>query len=81
MPATPDRTTIQSAFDALLARIRAALVADPPTPAAPFHAAIAGSPAATSYPRPFLAVAVVAAEPIGQSAAIRSSVWFWGCAS
>ncbi|MFQ5463590.1 MAG: hypothetical protein ACE5E5_13320 [Phycisphaerae bacterium] len=65
MPPTPDRTTIQSAFDALMARLRAVLVADPPTPAAPFYGAIAGTPAPTSHPRPFLAVTVVAAEPIG----------------
>ena len=53
---TPDRTTIKAAIEELTAKLRANLVADPPTAAKPFRKVEAGAAEVQAYPRPFLTV-------------------------
>ncbi|HNQ21682.1 MAG TPA: hypothetical protein PKK06_01160 [Phycisphaerae bacterium] len=62
---TPDRSTIKTAVEALLALLREHLVAVPPTAAAPFRGVAEGPAKGTEYPRPFLAVRLTRARPIG----------------
>lgn len=65
MAATPDRTTIRAAFEALTDLLRMNLVADPPTSAKPFVSVQVGAPAPTAYARPFLAASLARTRPIG----------------
>ena len=62
---TPDRTTIRAAVDALIAAIRANLVAEPPTTTRPFRAIVTQPTEATARSRPFMTIALDKAEPIG----------------
>lgn len=61
---TPDRTTIRAALDQLVIKLRANLVASPPTTTKPFHAVHVGAPGATDHPRPFLAINLIRARAI-----------------
>lgn len=65
MPATPDRTTIRAAFEALTNQLRTNLVADPPTETKPFLSVQAGPTAPTAFTRPFLAAFLTRTRPIG----------------
>ena len=56
MAATPDRTTIKAALDELLSKLRANLVADPPTASKPLRRVADGPTGTTEFPRPFMAV-------------------------
>lgn len=60
-----DHTTLRETIDELLMKLRAELVADPPTSAAPFRRIAVGETSVTEYPRPFLAVELVRARSIG----------------
>lgn len=61
---TADRTTLRAALDQLVIKLRANLVAAPPTTTKPFHAVHVGAPGSTDHPRPFLAVNLAGARPI-----------------
>ena len=61
MPTT-DRTTIKAAIEELVTKLRANLVADPPTTAKPFRKVEAGIGDVDHYPRPFLTVRAVRAR-------------------
>jgi hypothetical protein len=63
---TADRTTIKATFDELLAKLRANLVADPPTTVKPFRRIAVGEFGVIEFPRPFMAVQLVRARAIGQ---------------
>jgi hypothetical protein len=63
--ATADRTTIKAAIEELTAKLAANLVADPPTPAAPFRRVAVTAGGAGEHPRPFLTLQLARAEPIG----------------
>lgn len=63
--ATPDRTTIRAALDELVDKLRANLVADPPTATQPFRMVIAGGSSVVGHARPFLAIELTRARPIG----------------
>lgn len=64
---TPDRTTIRAAIDALVVKLRANLVAHPPTGSQPFRAVLAQAAGPTARPRPFMTVLLSKAEPVGVS--------------
>jgi|CXWL01.1.fsa_nt_gi hypothetical protein len=59
---TLDRTTIKSAIDELVNKLRSNLVADPPTASRPFRRIEAGTGEIEHYPRPFLTVRAVRAR-------------------
>jgi len=59
---TPDRTTIKSAIDALVSKLRINLVADPPTAAKPFRRIEAGVGEVEHFARPFLTVRPIRAR-------------------
>jgi hypothetical protein len=59
---TLDRTTIKSAVDELLNKLRSNLAADPPTASKPFRKVEAGSGEIEHYPRPFLSLRPVRAR-------------------
>lgn len=61
---TSDRTTIKAAAAELIAKLRANLVADPPTATAPFRSVAAGQVGPGAFARPFLAVALQRARPL-----------------
>lgn len=65
MAATPDRTTIRAVVDELLAKLRANLVADPPTAAKPFRRVAVGGAGLAAQPRPVLAIWLTRTRPIG----------------
>lgn len=62
---TADRTTIKAAIDALVTNLRSNLVADPPTSAKPFRRVEVADAGTEDYPRPFLALFLSRARPIG----------------
>ena len=59
---TLDRTTIKSAIDELVNKLRSNLAADPPTAIRPFRKIEAGTGEVEHYPRPFLTVRAVRAR-------------------
>ena len=59
---TADRTTVKSAIDELVNKLRSNLVADPPTASKPFRKIEAGTGEIEHYPRPFLTVRAVRAR-------------------
>jgi len=61
---TADRTTIKAAIDALVANLRANLVADPVTISAPFRSVAIGAFDGSEFARPFLAVVLQRARPL-----------------
>ena len=63
---TADRTTIKATMDELLDKLRANLVADPPTSGAPFRRVAVGDFGVVEFPRPYLALQLVRARPVGQ---------------
>jgi hypothetical protein len=65
MAATPDRTTIKAAIKELTAKLRADLVADPPTAGKPFRRVEAGSAEVQEHPRPFLTLLLTRTRPVG----------------
>ncbi len=62
---TPDRTTIKAAIQELTTKLRANLVADPPTATKPFRRVEVGGTGVEEYARPFLTVRLSQSEPIG----------------
>jgi hypothetical protein len=54
MPPTPDRSTVQSAIDALVSRLGDNLVANPPAPDRPFRCVEVSDATSDEFPRPFL---------------------------
>jgi hypothetical protein len=62
---TPDRTTIKAAIQELANKLTLNLVADRPTPAKPFRKVVAGDVGAGEYPRPYLALRITRAKPVG----------------
>ena len=62
---TPDRTTLKAAIDELSTKLRANLVADPPTATKPFRRVEVGPVGIEEYPRPFLGLLLSRARPIG----------------
>jgi len=71
--ATPDRTTLKAAVDALLTKFRANLVASPPTAPKPFRCIEVGASGADEVPRPFLSVRLMRTRPI--SACNNDKLW------
>lgn len=65
MPPTPDRTTIKVVIEELTTRLRANLVADPPTATKPFRRVEVGGQGLEEYPRPFLTLQLARTRPIG----------------
>jgi hypothetical protein len=65
MSSTPDRTTIKEAINELVAKLRANLIADPPTATMPFRRVEVGPGGVGEYPRPFLALSLVQAQLVG----------------
>lgn len=65
MAGTPDRTTIKAAIEALTARLRANLVADPPTASKPFRRVQVAQADVQEFPRPFVTLLLTRARPIG----------------
>ncbi|HUU84627.1 MAG TPA: hypothetical protein VM243_14100 [Phycisphaerae bacterium] len=63
--ATPDRTTVKAAIQALMAELRANLRSDPPTATKPFRRIEEGQAAFGEYPRPFMTVRIVEIKPVG----------------
>lgn len=61
---TADRTTIKATVDALIAKLSANLVGDPPTANRPFRSVVVGRADAAAHPRPFVTVAVTTFRPI-----------------
>lgn len=61
---TADRTTVRAALDELVAKLRANLVANPPTTTKPFNAVHVGAPGVADHPRPFLTINLTRARPI-----------------
>ncbi len=61
---TPDRTTIKAAIEELTAKLRANLVAEPPTATKPFRKVEAGVAEVQAYPRPFLTVFLNRTRPL-----------------
>lgn len=59
---TPDRTTIKSAIDELVSKLRTNLVADPPTAVKPFRRIEAGVGEFEQFARPFLTVRPIRAR-------------------
>ncbi len=55
---TPNRTTIKAAVTALVDQLRAGLIADPPTPAAPFRRIAIGTAESDRLPRPLMTTRV-----------------------
>ena len=62
---TSDRTTIKATIDALVTALRANVVADPPTAGKPFRRVGVAEALATSWARPFLAIAPERTKLIG----------------
>lgn len=62
---TADRTTIRAAIDEFLSKLITNLAAEPPTGTKPFRRVVIGEAAADEHPRPFLAVRLTRAAPIG----------------
>ena len=65
MSATPDRTTIKATVGEFISKLRANLVADPPTAAQPFRRIEVAGEGVADYPRPFLALTLTKVRPIG----------------
>ena len=61
---TADRTTILATLDELLSKLRANLIADPPTAAKPFRSVSASREQAEGVARPYLSVALTRMSPI-----------------
>ena len=66
MPTT-DRTTIKATVSELVDKLRANLVAEPPTSVAPFRSICVGAAEGTEYTRPFLSLALKRVRPISVS--------------
>lgn len=64
MAATPDRTTIKAAIEALTTQLRSNLVAAPPTATQPLRHVEVGTGGVESYPRPFLTLALGGTKPV-----------------
>ncbi|MBI4719255.1 MAG: hypothetical protein HY763_15770 [Planctomycetes bacterium] len=62
---TPDRTTVTAVLDELLTKLRANLVADPPTAARPFRRVTVGTMGVEEHPRPYLTLLLARTRPIG----------------
>lgn len=62
---TADRTTIRAAVDALMTKLRANLVASPPTATKPFRRIEIGEGGVGEYPRPYMTLALSRVRPIG----------------
>lgn len=60
-----DRTTIKAAIEELTAKLRANLVADPPTAAKPFRRVEVSGGVAEAYARPFLTLELTRFRPVG----------------
>ena len=61
---TADRTTIRAALAALTTGLQDDLVADPPTPSAPFRSVAYGTADGTERARPFLMIALQRTRPL-----------------
>ena len=61
---TPDRTTIKAAIEELTDKLRANLVAAPPTAAKPFRRVEVGAAGLEEYPRPFLTLMLTRTRPV-----------------
>jgi len=61
---TADRTTIKAAVQALIARLRDELTAEPPTPERPFRRIEEGTTGPDACVRPFLTVRIMVAQPV-----------------
>ena len=67
MPPIPDRTTIKAVIEELINKLRANLVADPPTATKPFRRVAVGSGGVEEYPRPFLTLLLTRTKPVGSA--------------
>lgn len=67
MSATPDRTTIKEAISELATKLRANLVADPPTDTKPLRRVEIGGSGVEEYPRPFMTLQLARTRPIGST--------------
>jgi len=65
MAGTPDRTTIKAAIEELTTKLRASLVADPPSVTKPFRRVEVGDAGVEEYARPFLTLLLTRIRPIG----------------
>ena len=65
MASTPDRTTIQATLDELATKLRAGLIADPPTPAKPLRRVEVGDSDVGQYARPYMTIVPTRAKLIG----------------
>ena len=65
MAPTPDRTTVRAALDELANKLRAGLIASPPTSAKPLRRVEVGESGVEQYVRPFMTIAPVRARLIG----------------
>ena len=63
--ATPDRTTIKAAIEELTTKLRANLVADPPTAAKPFRRVEVATGGIEEYPHPFLTLMLARTRTVG----------------
>ena len=63
--ATPDRTTVKAAVQALMSKLRSSLKAEPPTATRPFRRIEEGAAKFDEYVRPFMTVRIVEVEPVG----------------
>ncbi len=62
---TSDRTTIKATIDELGSKLRANLVADPPTASKPFRRIEVGAAGVEEYPRPFVSLLLTRSQPVG----------------
>ena len=65
MPATPDRTTIKAAIEALATKLQDNLIADPPTLDKPFRRVEVAYAGLEEFPRPFLTLLLTQTKLIG----------------
>ncbi|MGD2110386.1 MAG: hypothetical protein PVI86_13475 [Phycisphaerae bacterium] len=65
MPGTPDRTTVKATLVEFTTKLRANLVADPPTATKPLRTVEPGVVAVGAFPRPFMAVSLTRLRPVG----------------
>lgn len=64
---TSDRTTVKAAIQELTTKLRANLVADPPTASKPLRRVEISDVSVEEYPRPFLTLALSRVRPIATS--------------
>lgn len=62
---TADRTTIRAAIDELVNKLTVNLTADPPTASKPLRGVVVGDVGDDAHARPFLAVRLIQATPLG----------------